>query len=83
MDDIQTLEGYTMSSDPKKFGVVDDGSYTVKRLKPGERKGPYNSDCVIESRTAKIPAKGALNPTHPERDPAYLTQNIHKKKINA
>ncbi len=69
---ISNFEGYTMTSDPSKFGVVADGDYTVNRLAQNERKCPYGSDWVLENRTAKIPAKDAVNPAYPNRNPGYL-----------
>ena len=71
-DDIKKYDGYTMSSDPSKFGIVADGNYMVNRLDPGDRKGPYNSDWVVESRNAKIPEQDNFNPANPNRNPAYL-----------
>ena len=73
-DDVQQYKGYSMSSDPKKFGVVADGDYTVNRLKPGEKPGPYGSDLVVgKDRNTRIPEQDNFNPSFPERNPAYLT----------
>jgi hypothetical protein len=41
---LSVLKGYTKSTDPTKFGVVADGNYTVNRLTPDEKPGPYGSD---------------------------------------
>ena len=71
-NDIANYDGYTMSSDPNIFGVVADGIYTVNRLNKNERKGPFGSDLIIESRSAKIPALNDVNNAHPERSPGYL-----------
>jgi RHS repeat-associated protein len=71
--DIESYEGYSMSSDPSLFGVVADGDYKISRLPADERRGPFNSDLVIESRNAKIPARGGVNPAYPSRTPGYLT----------
>jgi hypothetical protein len=82
-NDIKEYSGYTMSSDPEKFGVLKSGEYTVNRLKPGERKGPYGSDWVIESRTTKLPAMNDYNPAHPERNPGYLLGVfIHRSNLD-
>ena len=82
-DDIKKYKGYTMSSDPDKFGVVADGDYTVNRLGKNDRKGPYNSDLVVESRSAKIPARGGINPAYPKRKPGYLEGVfIHRSNNN-
>ena len=71
-DDIKSYKGFTMTSDPSKFGVVADGDYTVNRLAQDDRKGPYGSDLVLESRDAKIPEQDNFNPAYPYRNPAYL-----------
>jgi len=82
-DDVHVFRGYTMSSNPKLFGVVKSGIYTVNRLKPNERKGPYGSEWVVESRSARIPAMNDYNPAHPERNPGYLTGVfIHRSNNN-
>ncbi|MPN28848.1 hypothetical protein SDC9_176293 [bioreactor metagenome] len=82
-DDIQSYQGFTMSSDPTKFGVVADGTYTVNKLKEGERLGPYGSNLVVENRNARIPEQDNFNPAHPERNPAYLTGVfIHRSNNN-
>jgi RHS repeat-associated protein len=70
--DIAHYKGFTMSSDPLKFGVVADGDYTVNRLNPEDKPGPYGSDFVLESRDAKIPEQDNFNPAFPNRHPAYL-----------
>jgi RHS repeat-associated protein len=71
-NDIKHYKGYSMSSDPTKFGVVADGDYTVNRLSSDEKPGPYGSDLVLESRGAKIPEQDNYNPAFPNRNPAYL-----------
>jgi len=83
-DDIQHYKGYTMSSDPTKFGVVANGDYTVNRLKPEEQVGPYGSDLVLEDRfNTKIPAMNNYNPAYPNRNPGYLTNVfIHRANNN-
>ena len=70
-DDISLFKGYTMSSDPERFGVVANGLYTVNRLKKDEKKGPYGSDLTVNNR-GKVPALNNYNPAHPDRNPAYL-----------
>lgn len=70
--DVKNYKGFTMSSNSKKFGVVADGRYTVNRLSSDERKGPYGSDLILESRVAEIPALNDFNPAHPDRKPGYL-----------
>ena len=81
-NDIQQYKGYTMSSDPNLFGVVDNGIHDVRRLHPGERKGPYKSDWVVNNR-GNVPALGGYNPAYPERNPAYLNGIfIHRNNWN-
>lgn len=70
-DDITTYKGYTMSSDPSKFGVVADGVYTLDRINSNAKKGPYGSEWTLNNR-GKVAAKDGLNPAHPERDPGCL-----------
>lgn len=71
-EDIQKFKGYTMSSDPSKYGVVADGIYPVNRLAEHERRGPYGSDLTINNR-GPVNALNNYNPAHPERNPGYLT----------
>ncbi len=70
--EISNFKGYTMSSDPSKFGVVAEGRYMVNRLGKNEKKGPYHSEWIIENRKAHIPARNNYNPAHEERKPGYL-----------
>ncbi|MBR4492874.1 MAG: hypothetical protein IKO98_09470 [Bacteroidales bacterium] len=72
-NDVKTYIGFTMSSNSEKFGVVANGIYSVNRLSENERKGPYESDLVVESRSARIPALNNYNPAYPDRSPGYLT----------
>lgn len=65
-DDIQRYKGYTMSSDPTKFGVVAEGDYIVNRIENGEKLGPYNSEWTLNNR-GNVSALGNYNPAHPER----------------
>ncbi|MDZ7741057.1 MAG: hypothetical protein U5Q03_04725 [Bacteroidota bacterium] len=53
-----------------------DGEYTVNRLGNDQRRGPYNSPWVVESRNSRIPAKGGSNPAFPNRNPGYLYKRI-------
>jgi len=82
-NDIQHYSGFTMSSDATKFGVVADGDYTVNRLNPDDRLGPYDSDFLVESRNSRIPEQDNFNPAFPSRKPAYLTGVfIHRPNNN-
>ncbi|MDR0970902.1 MAG: RHS repeat-associated core domain-containing protein [Bacteroidales bacterium] len=69
-NDIQTYQGYTMSSDPTKFGVMADGDYTVDYNSPG-KGGKLPSHWAIENAGA-VPALNGYNPAYPERDPGVL-----------
>ena len=81
-DDIQTYKGYTMSSDPNNFGVVANGTYDVRRLNNGERKGPYESVWVLNNR-GHVPALDSYNPAYPKRNPGYLDGVfIHRNNWN-
>ena len=81
-NDIQTYKGYTMSSDPEKYGVVADGEYDVQRIGPNEKKGPYQSEWTLNNR-GEVPAMDNYNPAYPERDPAYLIGVfIHRSNNN-
>jgi hypothetical protein len=81
-DDVQNYQGYTMSSDPTKFGVVKSGEYTVNRIGPNDRKGPYNSEWTLNNR-GKVPDDDNYNPNFPNRNPAYLDGVfIHRSNNN-
>lgn len=67
-DDIVQYLGYTMSSDPEKFGVLANGEYNVIR---DSRMGPYGSPWAIEGR-GKLSTLYDLNPAHPQRTPSYI-----------
>ena len=41
------VESTTMSSDPKRFGVLDNGEYNVNRV---TELGPYESPWTIEKQ---------------------------------
>lgn len=70
-DDVKNYDGYTMSSDPSKFGVVADGNYMVNRIGAGEKKGPYGSEWTLNKR-GKVAEQDNYNPANPQRNPAYL-----------
>lgn len=71
-NDVHSFEGYSMSSNPSKFGVMADGDFTVNRVGQ-DNLGPYGSPWVVERRGAEIPAMNGINPAYPERNPGYLT----------
>jgi RHS repeat-associated protein len=69
--EIKQYKGYTMSSDPKLFGVVADGYYNVNRIGKNDKKGPYGSEWTLNKR-GEVPAMNDYNPAHSERKPGYL-----------
>ncbi|MDP2303917.1 MAG: RHS repeat-associated core domain-containing protein [Ignavibacteria bacterium] len=78
-EDVNTYKGYTMSSDPNKFGVVADGNFTVNRT---TTPGPYGSEWALNNR-GSVPAKGGYNPAYPNRKPGFLTGVfIHRSNNN-
>ena len=58
--DIQSYKGYSMSSDPKKFGAIADGEYNVKYDAIG-KSGSLGSHWAVNGR-GKVPALGGVNP---------------------
>lgn len=68
-DNIVYYLGYTMSSDPDRFGVLANGEYDVYR---DSKLGPYGSPWAIERR-GKLSTLYDINPAHPERIPAYIS----------
>ena len=67
-DDKTQCYGYTMSSDPKRFGVLDNGEYNVNRV---TELGPYESPWTIENR-GKVPTLYNVNSAHLDRNPPYM-----------
>ena len=59
-NDIQTYDGYTMSSNPKKFGAIASGTYNFNYDARG-KSGALKSNWAVEGRGA-IPAYGGYNP---------------------
>ncbi len=80
-NDIKNYKGYTMSSDPSKYGVVADGTYNVNRISNNDL-GPYKTPFAVNDK-GKVPALGNFNPAYPSRDPAYLDHiYIHRSNLN-
>ena len=76
-DDIAYYTGFTMSSDPSLFGVVDNGIYTVNKT---ITLGPYDSTWKINY---DVPALNNFNPAYPNRNPAYINGvYIHRNNID-
>lgn len=62
-NDIQVYTGYTMTSDPSKFGVVNNGEYDGLFKNPG-KSGSIPSNWALSGR---ISALDNTNPAHPEQ----------------
>ena len=80
--DVKYYRGYTMSSDPSRFGVLANGKYTVYQVDIAN-KGPYDSVWAINNRK-EVPVLNDFNPAHPERiDPAFLDGGfVHRNNWN-
>ncbi len=78
-DDIKEYKGFSMTSNPSRYGVVADGDYTVNRV---VKPGPFNSPWAINNR-GRVKEWTNFNPKFPERNPAYLTGVfIHRSNNN-
>lgn len=78
-DDVQHYKGFTMSSNPSRFGVVKDGNYLVQKV---SRPGPFGSIWALNGR-GRVPEWSGFNPKHPSRRPAYLDGVfIHRSNWN-
>ena len=79
-DDIQTYEGYTMSSDPTKYGVIksndESNPYYVGNYDAAGKSGVLKSWWTINGRGA-VPTMQDVNPYKPNQidanGQAYLT----------
>ena len=60
-DDIGHYKGLTMSSNPTRWGVVDNGEYSLDKIGSSDRKGPYGSVFAVNNR-GKVHDWGNLNP---------------------
>jgi RHS repeat-associated protein len=63
-DDVHTFTGYTMSSNSKKFGAIDEGTYDGNFDKTG-KSGALKSNWAIENRGRVRMLDGSLNPYSP------------------
>ncbi|MFZ6011289.1 MAG: RHS repeat-associated core domain-containing protein [Bacteroidota bacterium] len=72
-DDIQRYEGFTISSDGQRFGVVAEGIHDGNYDAQG-KSGSLESNYAIEER-GRVPDEDGYNPAHPERGTTngYLT----------
>ena len=78
-DDIKNYQGYTMSSDPTKWGVIADGEYPVNFDKKG-KSGNLQSNWAINNRD-KVPARGGKNPSkYRTYDDALVGTFIHSTR---
>lgn len=59
-DDIKTYQGYSMGSDPSKFGAIADGNYRFNFDAKG-KSGKLKSNWAVENR-GRVPALGGYNP---------------------
>ena len=63
-DDIHTFTGYTMTSDPKKFGAIDEGTYNANYDKEG-KSGNLPSHWTLNARGRVREMDGKKNPYDP------------------
>jgi RHS repeat-associated protein len=72
-NDIQRYEGFSISSDGKRFGVVAEGVHAGNYDKDG-KSGSLESNWAVEGR-GRVPDDDGFNPAHPERGRTngYLT----------
>lgn len=79
LEDVGHYKGFTMSSDRQKFGVIEDGEYSVKKVK---MHSTLDLTFAIENG-GKVPALDDYNPAFPKRNPAYLEGTyIHRSNWN-
>ena len=65
-DDISTYTGYTMGSDPQKFGAIDEGLYDGNYDATG-KSGSLKSNWVVEERGQVRMMDGEINPNAPSQ----------------
>lgn len=65
-DDVHTFKGYTMSSDPVKFGAIDEGTYDGNYDKVG-KTGALKSNWAINGRGRVRTLDGEVNPFVPSQ----------------
>lgn len=73
-DDIQTYQGFTMSSNFEKYGAIDDGRYTVNYRNPG-KSGALKSNWAVNN-TGPVPGLDGVNPS-----PVNPYSSTHKDGI--
>ena len=65
-NDIHTYNGYTMTSDPDKFGAIDEGSYDGNYDDVG-KSGSLKSHWTLNKRRRVRMMDGNLNPYSPDQ----------------
>ncbi|MDE6039988.1 MAG: RHS repeat-associated core domain-containing protein, partial [Muribaculaceae bacterium] len=65
-DDIYSMVGYTMTSDAKAFGAIDEGLYKANYIYPGKR-GKLPSNWVINNGGNVRMLDGKTNPYAPKQ----------------
>lgn len=81
-NDIKSYTGYTMSSDPSKYGVVADGKYGANYDEEGKR-GALNSNWTLKSR-GRIPTywDNPNNPNQKDKNGKYYLEGIFIHRSN-
>ena len=78
-NDIEYYQGYTMSSDPTRWGVIADGEYMVNYDNRG-KSGNLKSHWAINGR-GKVPANNGINPSpYRDYDDALVGTFIHSTR---
>jgi RHS repeat-associated protein len=65
-NDVHTYTGYTIGSDPKRFGAIDEGTYDANYDARG-KGGKIKSNWVLNSRGHIRMMDGAINPNAPSQ----------------
>jgi hypothetical protein len=84
--DIKEIRGYTMSSDPNEFSVVDNGEYTVTRLsdkvlaerEKNKNPPPFHSPWQVEKGKSIRTLHGEINKKYPKQGSKINGIYIHK-----
>jgi RHS repeat-associated protein len=76
-DDVSHYTGYSMSSDPAKYGVVADGDYNVNYRDPG-KSGALHSNWAVNN-TEAVPNywSNPLNPGQIDENGHYYSTGIY------
>ena len=80
-NDIHEYIGYTMSSDPTRFGVIANGKYLVNHVDPNP-KSKIPKEWAI-NYGIDVPGLNGYNPAHPEREDGHLEGTfVHRTNLN-